>query len=170
MVDQFPQYVIRSEEKAMRRYILASFVALLSLPMFAQSLKGDAPHDSCRLGNLYESSDPAKREAIAHFLTELKSAIKDGDKSRVAQLAHYPLSVETTNAEFTITSQKEFVNQYDRILPVELRTFLLKQQPRCVSRVGAKGFSVGTGQMWFDEYSDGRVRMFTINAIVYPGE
>jgi hypothetical protein len=154
----------------MQKYVIATFMALLSFSAFAQGSPSNLPPGSCTPGNLYESSDRAKSEAMAHFLTELKAAIKDGDKSRVAQLTHFPLSVETANAEFTIDSQKEFLKQYDRILPDELRTFLLKQKPQCISRVGAQGFSIGTGQIWFDEYPDGKVRMFTINAIVYPGE
>ncbi len=157
-------------ETMMKRYTLTSFIALSSVFVFAQSLKSETVSGSCKRENLYENNDYAKKETIVLFLTELQYAIKEGDKPRVAKLVHYPLSVQTTNAEFNIASQKEFIKQYDRILPIELKSFLLKQQPQCVSRVGAKGFSIGSGQLWFDEYPDGEVRIFAINAIVYPGE
>lgn len=154
----------------MKHYLQVIFVASLSLSALAQSPRSQVPRDGCKPGNLYKESDRSKRDKLAQFLEELRIAIKDGDKSRVAQFAHYPLSVATGKAKFTIDSQKAFVDQYNEIMPVELRTFLLKQQPQCISRVGVNGFSIGSGQIWFDEYPDGEVRMFAVNAIVYPGE
>lgn len=154
----------------LQHYLLVIFLALLSMSAFAQSPSDQVPRVGCKPGNLYEESDRSKRDKVEHFLEELRIAVKDGDKLRVAQLAHYPLRVATAKAEFTIDSQKAFVNQYNEIMPVELRTFLLKQQPQCISRVGVKGFSIGNGQIWFDEYPDGGVKMFAVNAIVYPGE
>jgi hypothetical protein len=70
----------------------------------------------------------------------------------------------------TIHTEQEFTDNYEKIFTKELREFLLRQEPPCISRVGAKGFSVGTGQIWFDQSDDGKFKIFAINAIVYPGE
>lgn len=155
--------------REMQRSIFALLIASISLSALAQVPKNQETPKGCKVGNLYGSGDPATG-TVTKFFADLRIAIKNGDKTRVAQLAHYPLLVSTRETEFTVHSQKQFVKQYDQILPANLQSFLLKQSPECVSRVGVKGFSIGSGQLWFDEYPDGRVRMFTINAIVYPGE
>ena len=113
----------------MQRYLLVLFIAFSSVSMLAQSIEGEAALNGCQSGNLYESSDQMQRERIAHFLTQFETAIKAGDKSHVAQFAHYPLSVQTPNAQFTvIDSPKEFISKYDQILPTELRVSLTQTE------------------------------------------
>lgn len=85
-------------------------------------------------------------------------------------MVQYPLSFSTMDARTTIRSEQEFIDKYDRILPKELKEFLLRQETRCLSRVGVKGFTVGHGQIWFDKFDDGTVKIFVITAVVYPGE
>jgi hypothetical protein len=59
---------------------------------------------------------------------------------------------------------------YDRIFTAPLKRLLLNTQPDCVRRVGANGFSFSKGQIWFDRYPDGQVRVFTITPVDYPGK
>jgi hypothetical protein len=155
----------------MKRFIfIIAIVTLGSASGICQSGKQIEPSTTCKSGNLFTENDPQTAKLMGHFLTEFKAAIKSGNAMKVAKLAHYPLSVATSKASFSVASKQELVEKYNEIFPVTLRTFLLKQQPRCISRVGAQGFTIGTGQVWFDRYPDGVVRIFSVNAIVYPGE
>ncbi|HTZ90124.1 MAG TPA: hypothetical protein VMA71_07280 [Alloacidobacterium sp.] len=155
----------------MKRLILIiAIVALGSRSGICQSGKQNEPPATCKSGNLLTQSDPHTVQVMGHFLSEFKSAIKSGDAMRVAKLSHYPLSVATPKVTFSVATEQEFAAKYNEIFPVKLRAFLLKQQPQCISRVGAQGFTLGAGQIWFDRYPDGVVRIFSVNAIVYRGE
>ena len=80
----------------------------------------------------------------------------------------YPLLFATANQQLKVGSRKELIAKYDQIITAELKTFLIQQEPECISRVGAKGFTIGQGQLWFDKFPDGKVRIFTINCVFYP--
>jgi hypothetical protein len=107
---------------------------------------------------------------MGRFLTDLKAAVAKGDKKRVASMVHYPFSVATQDTQFTIRSEQEFVNKYDQIFPTPVRDLLSRQETRCISRVGSKGFTIGSGEIWFDRLQDGKVKIFSVNAVVYPDE
>jgi hypothetical protein len=149
--------------------LVVAIVALATLYTASKSGAEGRPSVGCKPGNLREIA-PALIDDMGHFLAELKSAVAKDDKQRVARMVHYPLSFATADAEFTVHSQHEFVERYDQILPVKLRDLLQKQETRCISRVGAQGFTIGTGQVWFDKYPDGTIKIFTITAVLYPGE
>lgn len=155
----------------MKRHILLIVVlALVSRLAISQLAIRQEQSAGCKPGNLFSESSPRTIDEMERFLTELHTAVASGDKLRVAQLAHYPLSVATANSTFTVYSDQQFVTKYDEIFPVQVRVFLLKQEPQCVSHVGARGYSIGTGQIWFDKYPNGAIKIFSVNAIVYPGE
>jgi hypothetical protein len=141
-----------------------------STSALAQSGGGEIRISGCKSGNLLQERDPSVVEEMGCFIGELKTAIAKGDKRRVARLVHYPLSFATADAELTIHSEQEFVKKYNRVLPPQLRDLLLRQETRCISRVGAKGFTIGTGEIWFDRFQDGKVKIFTVTAVVFPDE
>ncbi|MGB8495796.1 MAG: hypothetical protein WCE53_15455 [Candidatus Acidiferrum sp.] len=144
-------------------------LALANAGTFAQSTGGETSPTGCKTGNLEQERAPVI-ESMRHFLAELKTAIRKGDKREIARMVQYPLNFSTMDATTTIHSEQEFIDKYDRILPKELKEFLLRQEPQCIGRVGARGFSVGSGEIWFDIFDDGKVKIFAINAVVYPGE
>ena len=149
--------------------LVVAIVALAALYTASKSGAEERPSTGCKPGNLRESA-PALIEDMGRFLAELKSAVAKDDKQRVARMVHYPLSFATAGAEFTVHSQHEFVEKYDQILPLKLRDLLQRQETRCISRVGAKGFTIGTGEVWFDKFQDGTVKIIGITAVVYPDE
>jgi hypothetical protein len=124
---------------------------------------------SCKPGNL-EQEAPSTVRAMSDFIEDLKAAIARKDKQGVAKMIEYPLSFASASQNVEVRSEEQFIAQYDKLLPENLKKFLLKQQSSCISRVGAKGFTVGSGQIWFDQFPDGKVKIFTITAVVYPGE
>ena len=152
--------------KLHRVITLTMILAALPKPLDAQNVQNQSD-TSCRTGNLNHES-PATIKAVSLFLDELKTAIRKSDKQRVAKIVFYPLSVATPTAETTVKSEEEFAKRYDEVFPQALRSLLLKQRPGCVGRVGAKGFTIGTGEIWFDLYPDGKVRIFSINPVETP--
>jgi hypothetical protein len=154
----------------MNRFILV-FVTVVFATVYsaAQSRAGDKGTAGCRPGNLQEST-PSLIGDMGRFLADLKTAVAKGDKQRVARMVHYPLAFSTADAGSTIRSENEFIEKYDQILPIPLRDLLQRQETRCISRVGAKGFTIGTGEVWFDKFQDGTVKIIGITSVVYPGE
>lgn len=152
----------------MKRGILISLVAaLVCTACSAQSPQEQSRTSGCKPGNLLES-DASTVEQMGHFLNGLKAAVASGERQRVARFVRYPLPVATADAQVTIRSEQEFVKNYTRILPPQLRDLLLRQETSCISRVGAKGFTIGTGEVWFDRFQDGKVKIFGITAVTYP--
>ncbi|MGA9039960.1 MAG: hypothetical protein WB421_05440 [Terriglobales bacterium] len=144
--------------------IILFMFGMASILLNAQS----SPTFKCASGNLSEEK-PATADAIKTFWEKLESALEKNDKRSLSKMAHYPLSVFSAN-KFSVQSETDFIKDFDRIFPKNLREMLIRQRSECISRVGAQGFSVGSGQIWFDQYPDGKVRFFSVNAVVYAGE
>jgi hypothetical protein len=148
--------------------VIATLAVLASVQAHAQTRNGE-PAPGCTIGNLKE--EPANTvTAISSFLSELQAAVKENRRKEVAKLVSYPLNVSTPDGKNPVRSEQEFLAHYDKIFPAGLKLLLLRQTPECVSRVGVRGFTFGHGQIWFDEYPDGKVRIFTITPVAYPGE
>ena len=151
-----------------RLAVITMFAALASVQLHAQD-RSSGSSAGCAIGNLKE--EPASTvAAISFFLGELQAAVREDRRSEVAKLVSYPLNFSTPDGEHRVRSEQEFLAEYDSIFPAGLKTLLLRQTPECISRVGAQGFSFAHGQIWFGMYPDGKVKIFTINAAVYPGE
>jgi hypothetical protein len=149
--------------------IIATFAATM-FPAHAQSHGIQSRSPECKRGNLMSEKDPSTIALMERFLNDLKSAVAGGEKKRVATLAKYPLSFSTADQKVIIRSEQELVEKYDQIFVPELKALLLTQTKECIGRVGAKGFTIGSGQIWFDKVPDGKVKMFGITAVVYPDD
>ena len=123
----------------------------------------------CKAGNLSEESAESIAKVSA-FLSELQNAVRSDDRSRVSTMISYPLLVSKDNSRRRIRSEKEFLDEYTRIFTPQLKVLSLKQSPQCVSRVGAQGFTISRGEIWFDIYPSGEVKIFTITPVVMPDE
>jgi hypothetical protein len=123
----------------------------------------------CKEGNLNEES-PVTKEKMISFLNQLKEGLKGNEKGQVAGMMSYPLLISTEAGHKQVRSEKEFLAEYARIITPPLKSLLLKQQPECVSRVGAQGFTISRGEIWFNEFPDGAVKIFTITPVVMPDE
>jgi hypothetical protein len=143
-------------------------MALGSISSFAQT-KDHGSYLGCTAGNL--SDEPsATQQKIGYFLDELKRAVEENKREQVARMISYPLHFATYKGRRKIRSEKEFLAQYDQIFPKALKALLLKQRPECVGRIGVQGFTISRGEIWFDVFPDGAVRIFTITAVIMPDE
>ena len=146
----------------------SSAIVLLYLGMvaFTPTSGGQALHN-CKTGNIYKTADHSDVKHIEVLFTDIHSALVTSDKKKLSELMHYPLSVGTLKGSFTVRSKAEFLGKYDMIISNDLRAFLLRQKARCVGEVGSRGFTLGSGQIWFDEFDPGDFKIFTINNVVY---
>jgi hypothetical protein len=76
----------------------------------------------------------------------------------------YALSLlDGVKGRVSVRSAHEFVADYDKLFSVGLRQYILGHDSSCVHRVGDKGYTIGSGVLWFDIYDKGEFRIFTIN-------
>jgi hypothetical protein len=143
-------------------------MALSSISGFAQA-KDHGSYLGCTVGNL--SDEPsATQQKISSFLDELKRAVEEDKRGQVAKMISYPLLLSTYKGKKKVRSEEEFLAQYDQIFPKALKALLLKQRPECVGRIGVQGFTISRGEIWFDVFPDGVVRIFTITPVVMSDE
>jgi len=144
-----------------------ALILVLAIPFVvsAQSAKEAAV---CA-GNL-DAEKPDTAQAVKDFWQDFQGALKKNDTHRVAALATYPVQVNLPKMSVTIRTSEELERNYSHIFPPKFRAFLIGEPLACVGRVGSRGFSVAAGQVWFDRYPDGKVRFFSVNVVLYPGE
>jgi len=152
------------------RFAISLLVAMLTSNCFSANAQSiGVIRDACKLGNL--SDEPASTtKSITEFIASLKANLRANDSKRLASMISYPLLVSPESGKFRVRTPNEFEKRYLQIFPMQLRDLVLRQGPECVSRVGAKGFTIRNGEIWFDLYPDGRVRIFTITTVVIPDE
>lgn len=132
--------------------------------------KQPATQAPCKASNLGEEN-PARAKAIEEFWRRFQNALKRNDKQNIAGMVEFPLSVAfASGRQIEIRSQTEFLADYARVFPKRTRRMFLRYPAECINRVGAKGFSIAEGQIWFDQYPNGKVKIFSMNVVVYPGE
>jgi hypothetical protein len=102
-------------------------------------------HAQCSLGD-QAVTDPATKADLRVFWNDLVTAVRQDNKKDITNIVAYPLLVSSSR-KFRVHSAQEFIGKYDQIFTKGLRGFLLKQDPDCIARVGAQGFSVGTGEI-----------------------
>ena len=149
--------------------LLIVVLTAMSLGCLAQSAQETGQASGCKPGNLSQS-DAKTLEEMTSFLHDLKAAVARDDKQQVAGMARYPLAFSTAQDKVMIRSAQELVRKYDQIFTPQIKNLLAKQEAACISRVGAQGFTIGTGQIWFDKFPDGKVKLFTVTAVTYSNE
>lgn len=107
---------------------------------------------------------------MSSFLSKLQTQVAENHKDQVATMIAYPLNAWINGKNREVGSEQEFVRLYGQIFTKPLKRLLLEQRPACISRVGAQGFSFGSGEMWFDFYPNGSVKIFTVTPVVFPDE
>ena len=154
--------MFNSEEFKEVKHAAILFLLLVPTSAGAQNVLRDT-RTPCTAGLNEESPETA--QSLSAFLETLKSALSSNDKRKLADMSAYPLRVVTETGKFKIRSQEDFLQHYEQIFPKSLVDFIETQQPQCISRVGAQGFTVGLGEIWFDQYPDGTVKFFAINPV-----
>ena len=79
--------------------------------------------------NLYDPICADSTEAVETFCTKLKKDILTGNKEDVAKIIYYPMVVHIDGKESKISTQKEFVNNFDKIF---YPAFVKSIQENCI--------------------------------------
>jgi hypothetical protein len=158
---------LKSSQDAVRRFVVL-LLAVTLWPMFIRAQADGSKPANCE-GNLGDEK-PETAEAVKHFWQDFQLALQNNDKQSVAAMAEYPMSAYFRQHSVKIRTKREFANRYNEIFPENLKRMLLKEPADCIARVGWRGFSVAEGQVWFDRFSDGNVRITAVNVVVYPDD
>ena len=146
----------------------AAGVAVLGLACAIAAAQSPAakPNLSCTPGNLAEVQ-PEVSQGVGEFLHELQAAVRKNDKEAASQLFNYPFTVHMKTGKFVVKNQQEFEQKYSRIFPQPLIDLVESQQTQCLNRVGDKGYMLGRGEIWFDQFSGGKLQAFSVNLVFY---
>ena len=131
--------------------------AVLIAPAFSQS----AAKVGCGNSTVADFSPSLEPRANA-FLASLKAAVKAQDKHKVAGMVHYPLLVNIPKRHRQIKTTAQFVAEYDRLFTTSMRKTIEEQTP---ARLFAnwQGIMIGNGEVWFEEQSNGGMKIKTLN-------
>lgn len=117
---------------------------------------------SCEKGNLSAEPDATVKDAT-DFLANLQQALKAGNRSKVIELVHYPLTASTNDATLHIADSAELTKKYNAVFTPKWRKAILQQDIGCVNRIGDKGFMLARGALWFDRIESEGMRIISIN-------
>jgi hypothetical protein len=92
-----------------------------------------------------------ERRDVSRFLDELKRAVAEGDRRKVAELVKYPTTVtlDGRGKPVVITSADEFMLKYDEIMNARVTAAVLVAE---VENLFAnwQGVAIGRGEIWFN--------------------
>jgi hypothetical protein len=109
-----------------------------------------------------EDYSPALAPKARAFLSELKSAIKSGDRQKIAGLIRYPLEVNFVKGHRLVRTKVELVRDYDAIFTPATRTVVEQQVPACLF-ANYQGVMIGNREVWFEEQHDGTMKIKVLN-------
>jgi len=96
------------------------------------------------------------------FLASLKAAVKAQDRGKVAGMVRYPLLVNMSKSHKQIKTAAQLVAEYDRVFSTSIRRAIEEQTPACLF-ANWQGVMIGNGEVWFDEQSNGSMKIKTLN-------
>jgi hypothetical protein len=124
--------------------ILAMGVVLVLTLAGAERAAGPT-QEECDLGGF---DSPAK---LISLITNLKKAVKSGDRAAVGALVDYPITVKLGGAERDIENQADFIKNYDAIMTKPVRDAVLsfKMKDYFINRQGlVMSGDTGKGSVW----------------------
>ncbi|HLZ13151.1 MAG TPA: hypothetical protein VKP58_11240 [Candidatus Acidoferrum sp.] len=97
-----------------------------------------------------------------NFLIELRQAVADDDRKKVARLCRYPLIVNFPGNRIQLKNRKELIEKYGEVFTPEVKRVLTQQKSPIT--MGWRGFMTERGEIWFDHVVGTDVfRVGTIN-------
>ncbi|MCK9378145.1 MAG: hypothetical protein M0P73_18655 [Syntrophobacterales bacterium] len=129
-----------------KRLQLISALGLILVLTLAGAGRAAGPtQEECDLGGF---DSPAK---LISLITNLKKAVKNGDKAAVAALVDYPIVVSQGKSEREIANQADFIKNYDAIMTMPVRDAVLnfKMKDYFINRRGlVMSDNSGKGSVW----------------------
>lgn len=139
------------------RVLTCVLLLAAAVPAQAQTAGKGACHSST-----VEDYAPSLGPKARAFLGELRTAVKGGDRRKVAALIQYPLRVNLGKGTRLVRSSAEFVKDYDAVFTVSIRKAIERQVPACLF-ANYQGVMIGDGEVWFEEQQDGSMKIKALN-------
>jgi hypothetical protein len=87
-------------------------------------------------------------KGASDFYTRLQKAISADDKTEVASMCRYPISVSVEGKRATIVSRAQLIRNYPKIFTPEVKKAVLTL-PSPI-HMGWRGFMTASGELWLD--------------------
>jgi hypothetical protein len=88
---------------------------------------------------------------VQRLLTDLQQSVASHNAGRVAALVHYPIKVNPGKRPFVVKTPKAFVDDYDRIITLDISEAILKQKYDALF-VSSQGAMLGEGEVWITSF------------------
>ncbi len=142
-------------------FLAACCFAVFLPPAFAQSK--DASAGSECSGDMVDKLGPEKAKLARTFLSELKSAVEQDQRSKVAIMIRFPLKVGTPKKRLVIKDREEFLYNYEHILTAKVKAKIGDEMSSKCLFANWQGYMVGDGEVWFTEMISGALKIITFN-------
>ena len=141
--------------------LAACFMTVFLAPVLAQSKDAGAASE-CG-GDTVDKLGPEKAKLARAFLSELKSAVEQDQRSKVASMIRFPLRVVTPKKRLAIKDREEFLYNYDHILTAKVKAMIGDEMSSKCLFANWQGYMVGDGEVWFTEMTSGTLKIITFN-------
>jgi hypothetical protein len=88
---------------------------------------------------------------VQQILTDLQRSVASHNAAGVAALVHYPIKVNPGKRPFIVKSPKAFIDDYDRIITIDISEAILKQKYDALF-VNSQGAMLGEGEVWITSF------------------
>ncbi len=130
----------------------------VALPASAQS---SSDTQACQGSTVdLQGADVAKKSRA--FLADLQSAVKSGNRNKVATMVSYPLLVIHGGRKTRIKTKAAFLSSYDTIFDEHVRKAVAQQTSKCLFG-NYQGAMIGNGEVWFSEQANGTMKIISVN-------
>jgi hypothetical protein len=145
------------------RAFIFAMVLLLGISERLQAQAIPRPGQAECPGDTVDRMGPEVAQEARDFLGKLRNAVERGDKKQVASMLRYPIRVHFPDKTVVMHNSEEFARNYGRIVNDSVKAKIIDEtSSRCLF-ANSQGFMVGDGEVWFDEFSHGVLKIITFN-------
>jgi hypothetical protein len=150
-----------SADETMRRASLLIGVLPIIFGVFLAWAQNASDPQACQ-GSTVDSQGTEFAQKSRAFLAELQTAVRDGDKTKVASMISYPVMVIHGSHKTRFKTKTQFIAEFDTILDARVQKAITQQSAKCLFG-NYQGAMIGTGEVWFSQQQDGSMKIITVN-------
>lgn len=153
---------LRYIQRTKSRYVIFGFLISLTFTLFPVVARPASQGNGCQ-GSTVDILGPGVAKKYRAFLSDLKVAVGNGEKTKVASMISYPLLFIHGGRKTHVRDKAAFLNGYNTIFTAHVRQTIAQQSEKCLFG-NDTGAMVGTGEVWFTELTNGSVKIITVNS------
>jgi hypothetical protein len=144
-------------------FLVGACLVAVFLPVAFGQSKDASAGSECGGATTVDGLGPEKAKLARAFLSELKSAVEQDQRSKVANMIRFPLKVGTPKKRFVIKDREEFLYNYDHILTAKVKAKIGDEMSSKCLFANWQGYMVGDGEVWFTEMTSGALKIISFN-------